>query len=247
MMYAAQHDMKTVRQMKTTVAGGREHGRSPPGVITVLIADDHAIVRQGVRCLLEAHDDIRVLGEASNGRNAVEMVRDLKPAVVIMDIVMPELNGIEATGQIVEIAPHTAVVILSDLTTSESIFRALKAGAKGYVFKRCTAQELERAVRAAYAGRRYLTPPVTEAMVEGYIGRGGAVEDVSPLDKLSGREREVLQLLVEGHQSADIAQRLSLADTTVHTYRRRIMDKLGIHSLPGLVRFAILHGLTPLE
>lgn len=233
----------------TRAASVTDRGRrlSPSGAITVLIVDDHTIVRQGVRCILQAHKDIQVVGEAPDGREAVKRVRALKPSVVIMDTAMPEMNGIEATEQISEVAPDVGVVILSDITTTESISRALKAGAKGYVFKRCTAEELERAVRAVHAGRRYLTPPVTEAMLESFVARDGGVSDASPLDRLGRREREVLQLLVEGRQAADIARRISLAPTTVHTYRRRLMEKLGIHDLPGLVRFAILHGLTPLE
>ena len=221
---------------------GSENGR-----VSVLLADDHQIVRDGLRMLLESGGHIKVVAEADNGRTAVRRSRDVSPDVVVMDIAMPDLNGIEATRQIGRECPDTEVVILSMYGTSEYVFRALEAGAKGYVLKRSAGRELEDAVRSAHTGRRFLSRRATELLVDGVLRQKKALSGESPLEKLSEREREVLQLLVEGKSGAEIARTLFLAESTVQTYRGRIMEKLEIHDLPGLVRFAILHGLTPLE
>jgi DNA-binding NarL/FixJ family response regulator len=219
---------------------------SENGKVSVLLADDHKIVRDGLRMLLEAGGHIKVVAEAGDGRTAVRRSRDASPDVVVMDIAMPDLNGIEATRQIRRECPDTEVVILSMYGTSEYVFRALEAGAKGYVLKRSAGRELEDAVQSAHIGRRFLSRRATESLVDGVL-RQRTVSGESPLEKLSEREREVLQLLVEGKSGAAIARTLFLAESTVQTYRGRIMEKLEIHDLPGLVRFAILHGLTTLE
>jgi DNA-binding NarL/FixJ family response regulator len=211
--------------------------------ITVLIADDHAVVRDGLRLLLENQSDIRVIGEVADGREAVDAALRLKPDVVVMDLAMPHLNGADATAQILEKQESTRVVMLSMHSTAEHVFRALQAGALGYLRKESAGSEVVDAVRTVYAGRRYLSQKITESVVDDYI-RKRAVE--SPLESLSQREREILQLLVEGRSGTEIARLLHVSPKTVDTYRSRMMQKLGIGDLPGLVKFALQHGLTTL-
>jgi len=213
--------------------------------IRVFLADDHAVVRDGVRFLLEAQPDIRVVGDAGDGRTAVRLVAQLLPDVVLMDISMPELNGIEATGQIRAACPQTQVVILSMHSTSEHIYRALQAGALGYLLKESAGAEVATAVRAVHAGRRYLSPRIIETMPEVLASLAAEPRAKSPLESLSPREREILQLVVEGQSSAAIAAELALSPKTIDTYRSRLMLKLGIGDLPALVKFAIEHRLTP--
>jgi DNA-binding NarL/FixJ family response regulator len=215
--------------------------------ISVFIADDHAIVRDGLRALLEAERDITVIGEAANGRDAVRQVAELGPDIAILDISMPELNGIEAAEQIHETCPPTQVIILSMHSTSEHIFRALQAGARGYLLKESAGVEVAKAIRAVRAGRRYLSQEIAEGMIDDYVQYRAVVETKSPLERLSPREREILQLVVEGKSSAEIADMLFLSPKTVGTYRSRLMQKLSIDDLPSLVKFAIQHGLTSLE
>lgn len=212
--------------------------------ITVLLADDHTIVRDGLRALLESHHDFFVVGSVSNGREAVEKACELNPNVVVMDIGMPELNGIDATEQIRKTCPQTQVVILSVNATSEHIYRALRAGALGYLLKESAGAELVLAIRAAHEGQRYLTQRIANTVLDGYMLQRGHPNARSQLDALSQREREVLQLVAEGITSAEIALRLSLSPRTVETYRSRLMRKLDIHDLPGLIHFCIEHGLT---
>jgi DNA-binding NarL/FixJ family response regulator len=164
-----------------------------------------------------------------------------------MDIAMPELNGIEAVVKICECCPETRVVMLSVYATSEHVYRALKAGALGYVVKESAGQEVAEAVRAVHAGRRYLSPRVTEKVEADFVHQRGELPAKSPLESLSEREREVLQLVVEGWSSAEIAAKIFLSPKSVETYRSRIMLKLGVHDLPGLIRFAIQHGMTTAE
>jgi DNA-binding NarL/FixJ family response regulator len=213
--------------------------------ITVFLADDHTVVRDGLRHLLEAQPDIKVIGDAANGREAVRQVEHLCPQIVVMDIAMPELNGIEATRKIVERCPDTQVIILSMHSTSEHIRRALKAGAHGYLLKESAGNEVVSAVRAVHANHRYLSQKLSDRLINDYGHL--AQEAESPLARLSPRELEVLQLVVEGKSNAEIAETLCLSPKTIETYRSRLMHKLGIHDLPGLVKFAIQHGLTPLE
>jgi DNA-binding NarL/FixJ family response regulator len=215
--------------------------------ITVFLADDHAVVRDGLRFLLEAQHDIKVVGDAANGRDAVRQVAQLCPDVVIVDIAMPDLNGIEATRQIRETRPSAQVIILSMHSTTEHVFRALQAGARGYLLKESAGVEVINAVRAVHAGHRYLSEKISDQVVDDYLRQRDAVEATSPLARLSPREREVLQLVVEGKSSAEVADILFLSPNTIETYRSRLMQKLGISDLPGLVKFAIQHGLTPLE
>jgi DNA-binding NarL/FixJ family response regulator len=215
--------------------------------ITVFLADDHAVVRDGLRVLLETQHDITVIGDAANGRDAVRQVADLCPDVAVVDIAMPELNGIEATCQIRQLCPATQVVILSIHSTNEHIFRALQAGARGYLLKESAGADVVNAVRTVHAGRRYLSQKITDKVLDDYVLQQETTKAQSPLERLSPREREVLQLVVEGRSSAEIADILSLSPKTVETYRSRLMHKLGISDLPNLVKFAIQHGLTPLE
>jgi DNA-binding NarL/FixJ family response regulator len=213
--------------------------------ITVFLADDHTIVRDGLRYLLEAHDNIKVIGEASNGRDAVKKVKNLQPNIVIMDIVMADLNGIEATEQICRECPATRVVMLSMQSSSESILRSLKAGASGYLLKESAGRELINAIYTVNSGQRYLSTKVSDQMVGAYLEQTQGIQD--PLSVLSQREREVLQLVVEGQTSAEIAEKLFLSVKTIETYRSRLMQKIGIKNIPNLIKFAIQHGLTSLE
>jgi DNA-binding NarL/FixJ family response regulator len=211
--------------------------------IRILIADDHGIVAEGLKSLAEAEADIEVVGIVADGREAVQHARESKPDVVIMDMSMPELNGADATRAILQQQPGCRVIVLSMYVEREYVRRALKAGAMGYVVKRSAAKELVDAIRAVHAGQRYLSPRVADVVIEA----GGADEGEDPLAKLSMREREVLQLLAEGNTGAEIAKRLSLSQKTVETYRARLVEKLGIRDLPGLVRFAIQRGIVTLD
>lgn len=211
--------------------------------ISVLIADDHAVVRDGLRLLLESQTDIRVVGEEADGRAAVDAALRLEPDVVLMDLAMPLLNGADATAQIIEKRDTTKIVMLSMHSTVEHVFRALQAGALGYLRKESAGSEVVDAVRTVHAGRRYLSQKITESVVDDYI-RKRTVD--SPLESLSQREREILQLLVEGKSGIEIARLLHVSPKTVDTYRSRMMQKLGISDLPGLVKFALQHGLTTL-
>lgn len=210
--------------------------------ISVLIADDHAVVRDGLKAILESEPDIRVVGGAVDGREAVRETTRLKPDIVLMDIAMPELNGIEAAAQIRDACETANVVILSMYATSEHVFRALQAGVQGYLVKDSAGAEVVNAVRRVHGGERYLSRNISDAVIETYVQQQQAK---SPMESLSPREREILQLVVEGLSSSTIAQRLGLSPKTVETYRGRLMQKLNVDSLPALVRFALQHGLTP--
>lgn len=209
--------------------------------IRVLLADDHAVVRDGLKALLQQSADISVVGEAVDGREAVLRARELKPDVVIMDIAMPESNGVEAARLLRDQCAATRVVMLSMHSSSEHVFRALETGAVGFVLKESAGEEVVAAVRAAHAGRRYFSRAIATLWLTTQSRAGRA----SPLDSLSARERQVLQLVVEGHSSAEIAATVHLSPNTVETYRGRLMKKLGVSNVVGLVRFAIEHGLTP--
>ena len=214
--------------------------------ISVFIADDHAVVRDGLRLLIETQSDMMVVSEASNGREAARQVLHANPDVVIMDLAMPELNGVEATRQIREKCPATKVIILSMHSSSEHIFQALKAGAHGYLLKESAGMEVISAIRVVHSGKRYLSEKIGDVMIDEYIHNREVVETGSPLSKLSTREREILQLVVEGKSSIEIAQTLFISPKTVETYRSRLMQKLGISDLPGLIKFSIQHGITSL-
>jgi DNA-binding NarL/FixJ family response regulator len=213
--------------------------------ISVFLADDHAIVRDGLRALLEANPDIAVIGDAADGRQAVNRVQSLSPDVVIMDISMPNLNGIEATEQILGLHPETKVIILSMLGDPEHVFRALQAGARGYLLKESAGREVMEAVLAVQSGQIYLSQPIMNTVVADYVQQRSAAVKKDPLESLSQREREVLQLVVEGKTSVEIGEILCLSPKTVESYRSRLMHKLGVTDLPHLIRFAIQAGLWP--
>lgn len=215
--------------------------------IRILIADDHTILRDSLTFMLDAQPDMEVVGGAQDGREAVEMACRLLPDVVVMDISMPKLNGIEATLQIAELCPQARTIILSMLGTSEHLYRSLQAGAAGYLLKGSAGQMLIEAVRAVHAGHRYFSEEMTQVLVDDYVQQRERGPLVSPLERLSPREREILQMVVEGRSSAEIAEVLALSPKTVETYRSRLMSKLGIKDVPSLVKFAVQHGLTPLD
>lgn len=212
--------------------------------VRVLLADDHAVVREGLAALLGAQPDIEVIGAVGDGREAVRESRRLEPDVVVMDVTMPELNGIEATGQIHDACPATSVVMLSMHSDVEHVYRALRAGARGYLLKSSAGSEVAEAVRAVHSGRRYLSSKIAESVLDDYIRKRSTD---SPLESLSPRERQILQLIAEGRATVDIARMLSLSPKTVDTYRSRMMAKLGIGDLPALIKFAVQHGLTPAQ
>ena len=211
--------------------------------IRVFIADDHGIVRDGLATILAAHPDIELVGTASDGRDAVARVLALEPRIVVLDISMPQLNGIEAARRILEARPETLIAILSMHASAQHVFSALEAGVRGYLLKESVGREIVDAIRAIHAGRRYLSPAVAEIVAEGLSDRGGP----GPVQSLSGREREILKLVADGHSSAEIGRMLHLSPKTVDSYRSRMMQKLHVSDLAGLIKFAIQHGLTALE
>ena len=206
--------------------------------IRVLLADDHALVRQGFRLILSAQPDIEIVGEAGNGRQTVELAERLRPDVVVMDVAMPEMNGIEATRRLAALSPRTRVLALSMYKDSVYVREILRAGARGYLLKDAIDRDLLAAVRAVAAGEGYLSPAVSEAVLSDYRRH---VSD--PLDLLTGREREVLQMIAEGKTNKEIAAALNLSVYTVDAHRGRIMEKLNLHSVGELVRFAVRAGL----
>lgn len=214
--------------------------------IRVLLADDHAIVRDGLTVILQSQGDIEVVGQAEDGEQALKLAAEYRPDVVVMDIAMPRLNGLEATRLLLQQQPQMQVVILSMHTTPEHIYQALRAGALGYLVKASAGSEVAEAVRAVHAGRRYLSAQVTDTLTEDYLRRRLAEAGDDPLALLSPQERRVLQLVAEGYSSAEIAAQLHLSPKTVDTYRHRLMTKLNLRNTAELVRFAIQHGLTPL-
>jgi len=204
----------------------------------ILLADDHAVVRQGFKMILSAQGDMEIVGEAANGREAVELAEQLKPDIVVMDVAMPELNGIEATRRLAGTAPHTRVIALSMHKDSVYVREILRAGARGYLLKDSGAEDLVRAIRAVAGGESWLSPAVSNAVLDDYRRH---VTD--PIDLLSSREREVLQMLAEGKTNKEIAGVLNLSVYTVDAHRGRIMEKLNLHSINELVRFAVRNGL----
>jgi DNA-binding NarL/FixJ family response regulator len=211
-------------------------------MIKILIADDHAVVAEGLKTLIEAQTDMQVVAIVGDGREAVRQVGELEPDVVIMDLSMPELNGADATRVLLEQGPGRKVIVLSMYADHEYVRRALKAGALGYVVKRSAGKDVVEAIRTVHAGERYISPMVADAVA---TDPPAGKED--RLARLSTREREVLQLLAEGRTGSEIAQRLSLSPKTVETYRARLVEKLGIRDVAGLVRFAIQRGIISLD
>jgi DNA-binding NarL/FixJ family response regulator len=232
----------------------------------VLLADDHRIVREGLRSLLEAQDDMQVVGEADNGRVALEMAAESEPDVVVMDVAMPQLNGIEATRRLMNDQPATKVVALSMHSDRRYVSEALKAGATAYLLKDGAFEELVTAIRAVVANKVYLSPRVAGVVVDDYVRRlpgdkadgkpaaaseagpdAGRPESAGAFQKLTAREREVLQLMAEGYATKEIATRLHVSVKTVETHRRQLMEKLQLYSVAEVTKYAIREGLTSLE
>jgi two-component system response regulator NreC len=212
--------------------------------VRVLIVDDHAIVRDGVRMILEAQPDIEVVGEASDGREALEAARRLSPGVVLLDIAMPGMNGLEATAAIRQNLPDVQVLILTMHEDYEYFFEVLRAGASGYVLKGASSDDLVSAIRAVHQGGVYLHPAVAKNLVSDYVKRMEPGEDRARYDGLSDRERQVLKLVAEGKTSRQIAEELFLSVNTVQTHRAHIMEKLGLHNRTDLIRYAFRKGLV---
>lgn len=215
--------------------------------ITIFLADDHAVVRDGLRLLLETQPDFKVVGQAENGLEAIEKLIKECADVLIIDVAMPELNGIEAARQIRLNCPALRVIVLSMHSTTEHISRALQAGAQGYVLKASAGAELIEAIRAVVAGHRYLSQKVSDLVVDDYLSRLETSTTYSPLSSLSPRELSILQLVAEGHSSAEISSMLAISPNTVDTYRSRILQKLDLNGLSDLIKFAIKHGIIELE
>ncbi|MGZ9223952.1 MAG: response regulator [Anaerolineales bacterium] len=212
-------------------------------MIRVLIAEDHLMVRAGIRALLEKAGDINVLDEVSNGQEAVEMTRNLKPDVLIMDIMMPRMNGIQAAENIREMRLPTNILLLSMYSDEGLVHQALQCGVKGYVLKSSVSDELIQAVRAVSNGQTYLSGPVSE-IVESIIHPYPAGRDGDPLSNLSPREKQILQLIAEEHTSAEIAKMLAISEKTVEKHRAKLMEKLNVRNLAGLVRLAVKYRLV---
>jgi DNA-binding NarL/FixJ family response regulator len=214
--------------------------------VRVLLADDHAVLRDGLRSILESSADVEVVGEAETGREAVEMARTLAPDVVVMDIAMRDLNGIEATRQIMAENPKASVIALSTHSDRRYVLAMLEAGAAGYVLKASAFADLQRALESVCAGKRYLSSDITGIVIDAGIG-AAAASGAPGHGPLGAREREVLQLLAEGHTSGEIALRLHISTHTVDTHRRNIMQKLDLHNIASLTKYAVREGLTSLE
>jgi DNA-binding NarL/FixJ family response regulator len=214
--------------------------------IKVLLVDDHAIIREGLRSLLEKQPGMEVVADTDDGRKARELVREMLPNIVIMDITMPGLNGIEATRQITAEFPDVKVIALSIHSKRRYVADMLSAGATGYILKECLFDELVTAIKAVAAGGRYLSPRITDVVVSDYVKRLSASDD-SPFEALKAREREVLQLIAEGKSTKQIALELHVSTKTIEADRRQIMDKLDIHSIAELTKYAVREGLTTIE
>jgi len=214
--------------------------------IKVLLVDDHAIIREGLRSLLEKQPEMEVIADTDDGRKAIELVRELLPDIVIMDITMPGLNGIEATRQITAEFPDVKVIALSIHSKRRFVADMLSAGATGYILKECLFDELVQAIKAVAAGGRYLSPRITDVVVSDYVKRLSATA-YSPFEALKTREREVLQLVAEGKSTKQIALGLHVSTKTIEANRRQIMEKLNIHSVAELTKYAVREGLTTLE
>jgi two-component system response regulator NreC len=216
------------------------------GAIRIIVADDHQIVRQGLRLLLEAEPDMEVIAEADNGRKVLKKAQELLPDVIIMDLSMPELNGIEATRQILSEVPETKVVALSMHSDSLFVLNMIKAGASGYLLKDCALEELIKAIRTVVSCKTYLSPGISDILIRDFV-TGWQTTSSSAFSVLSTREREVLQLMAEGKTTNQIAHGLCVSVKTVEAHRKQVMTKLGIHSVAELTKYAIRQGLTSLE
>ncbi len=214
--------------------------------VRIALADDHKLFRMGLRQLIERHPEVSIIGEAATGLEAISIAKEHIPDVVLMDISMPELNGIEAARRLHEELPEVRVVIVSMHSDRRYVLEALRAGVRGYLLKDSSPEEIFRAIQKVMSNQFYLSPQINEQVIAGFVQQGGSAAP-SAFDILSGREREVLQLLAEGKSTKQIADLLNLSAKTVETHRMHIMDKLDIHTLPELTRYALREGLTSLE
>ena len=216
-------------------------------MIRVIVADDHHLVRQGIRALLERADDIEVVGEPADGQEAVELVQRLAPDVPVMDIAMPRLNGTQAAERVRALGAATQVVILSMHSDETLVRQTLRSGARGYLLKRSVTEELLLAVRAAHRGETFLSPAISASLLDEFLTRQADSEEHGPFDRLTPREREVLQLIAEGHTNTAIAQIMNVSVKTVEKHRANLMSKLNVHDVATLLRAAIKHGLVLLD
>jgi two-component system response regulator NreC len=217
--------------------------KSLTGVVRILLADDHTVMRAGLRLLLERHENFEVVGEAADGREAVEIAAQQKPAVVVMDVAMPHLNGVEAARQILSKNPDTAIVMLSMHSDESYVLRSLKAGARGYLLKDSAEADLIAAIQAIVEGRSFFSPGVRALLKEDYIYRLQKFGADDTYELLTAREREVLQLVAEGRSNKEVASLLGLSLYTVETHRTHILQKLNLHSVPELILYAVRKGI----
>jgi DNA-binding NarL/FixJ family response regulator len=215
-------------------------------VTSILLADDHPIVRKGLRAALEAEHDLVVVGEAASGLDAVSLVEQLRPDVLIVDVMMPGLNGLEVTRQVSQRLPFTRTIVLSTYDNEAYILEALKNGASGYVLKGTSTEELLRAIREVMAGRRYLSPPLSDQAIQAYVEKARA-GPLDPYETLTDREREVLHLAAEGWSNVAMATRLSVSPRTIETHRANLMRKLGLRTQTDLIRYALKRGIISLS
>ena len=214
--------------------------------VTVILADDHPIVRQGLRHLLEAEPDLKIVGEAEDGLQAVQLAEKFKPRVLVVDIMMPGLNGLEVLRQVKERSPATSSIVLSMQSADVYVVEALKSGASGYVLKETGPSELVNAVQQVISGKRYLSPRLSERLIDVLLQSTGELT-LDPYETLTNREREILQMAAEGLTTAAIAKRLSISPRTAELHRGRMMDKLGLNNQTELIRYALKRGILPLD
>ena len=215
--------------------------------IRTLLVDDHTVLRDGLRALLQAHSDIEVVGEADNGLEAVTLVEEHLPDVVVMDVAMPRMNGLEATRRIKKLHPTCRVLILTHYEHREYVLPILRAGADGYILKRSAGDELVAAIRSVHAGESVLDPTVARTVIEAYVGSGRRNADDEDVPPLTDREREVLILIAEGYTNQQIAHTLHISPKTVDAHRMNIMNKLDLHSRTDLIKYAIRKGLVHVD
>lgn len=222
--------------------------------IKVIIADDHTLLRAGIKQLLQNFKEIEVVAEAANGREAYNKVRELHPDIVLLDIAMSELNGLEVAERVSKEEPDVSVIILSMYANEEYVLQALKVGASGYLLKDSAPTELEIAIKAVYRGETYLSPAISKSLVTDYLRKISDLpeeekekEKISAFGQLTSRQREILQLIAEGNSTKEIAVKLNVSVKTIETHRAKIMERLGIHDVPGLVRYAIRAGIITSE
>ena len=212
--------------------------------IRVLIADDHALFREGVRALLSKYEDLEVTGEAADGKEAIDQVKKLRPDIVLMDIAMPGLGGLEATLELKKICPEVKIIVLTQYANQEYLYRFLKAGVSGYVLKRVAGAELVSAIRSVHRGGTFLHPDVAPSVIEGYLGGLQPPEQEGAYETLTDREKQVLKLVAEGKTNKEIAEILTISVKTAMAHRANIADKLGIHNRAELIKFALQRGIV---